>query len=132
MKKLLAIALLSLSLAGCEQLELIRQAASVAVDSKISSQSIYIASNGFDAVEVTATNYLSLKRCPMQAPFCRNPKATKPITDAVRSGRVARNNAQQFLKDHPEATLGPKALYDAVIVSTNTVNEILDKYRAVK
>lgn len=93
----------------------------------VSPEAIYIARNAFDAVEVSATNYLNLKRCPISAPFCRDPTATAQLIPAIRSGRDARNAATQFLKQHPNQ-LGTQGLYDALTSSTDTIKGILARY----
>ena len=129
MKKFLIIALASLSLAGCAGTRVGNFIATVesAATGTVSPEAIYIARNAFNTVEVSATNYLSLKRCPVQAPFCRDPVATSKLIPAIRSGRVARNNATQFLKDHPNQ-LGTQGLYDALTSATDTIKFILQQY----
>src|SRR6185369_122280 len=115
MKKFFAIAVLALSLGGCADTKLGDFIATVksAASGSVSPEAIYIARNAFDTVEVSATNYLSLPRCPKQAPFCREPSVTPQLIAAVRSGRDARNAATVFLKDHPNE-LGSQGLYDAL------------------
>lgn len=129
MKKLLIILLAGFTLAGCVGTRLGSFIATVesAATGTVSPAAIYIARNSFDAVEVSATNYLLLKKCPTNAPFCRDPKATADLIPAIRSGRVARNNATQFLTDHPNQ-LGTQGLYDALTTATDTIKSILDKY----
>lgn len=128
MKKLLIIAL-ALTLSGCAGTRLGAFIATVesAATGTVSPEAIYIARNAFDTVEVSATNYLTLKKCPTNAPFCRDPVATAKLIPAIRSGRVARNNATQFLKDHPNQ-LGTQGLYDALTSSTDTIKQILAQY----
>lgn len=128
MKKLLII-VLALTLSGCAGTRLGSFIATVesAATGTVSPQAIYIARNAFDTVEVSATNYLTLKKCPTNAPFCRDPVATAKLIPAIRSGRVARNNATQFLKDHPNQ-LGTQGLYDALTSSTDTIKQILAQY----
>lgn len=129
MKKFLIIAL-ALGLGGCQGTRFGDFIASVesAATGTVSPASIYLARNAFDAVEVSATNYLNLKKCPVQAPFCRDPGATAKLVPAIRAGRVARNNASQFLIDHPNQ-LGAQGLYDALLSSTETIKQILAQYK---
>lgn len=128
MKKILIIAL-ALTLSGCAGTRFgtfvsnLEQAAT----GSVSPEAIYIAANSFDAVEVSATNYLNLKKCPVNAPFCRDANATSKLIPAIRSGRVARSNARQFLNDHP-GQLGSQGLYDALVTSTDTIKSILAQY----
>lgn len=123
------IILIAILLSGCEGTRfgsLVSTVESIESGS-VSPEAIYIARNAFDTVEVSATNYLMLKKCPQNAPFCRDPIATAKLIPAIRSGRVARNNASQFLKDHPNQ-LGTQGLYDALVSTTNTIKQILNQY----
>lgn len=129
MKKILIVAAMALSLGGCAGTrvgDFIGTIESVATGS-VSPSAIYIARNAFDTVEVSATNYLSLPRCPKQAPICRDPGVTPQLVSAVRSGRDARNAATTFLKTHP-GQLGSQGLYDALTTSTDTIKGILARY----
>lgn len=133
MKKFFIIGLLAIGaigLGGCQGTkfgDFVNTIKSAATGT-ISPEAIYIARNAYDAAEASATNYISLKRCPVQAPFCRDPQATAALIPAIRSGRVARNNATQFLKDHPNQ-LGTQGLYDALTSSTDTIKQILAQYK---
>lgn len=97
----------------------------------VSPQAIIIAANAFDALEATAKNYVNPalnKRCNgSNGPVCRDPAATVAINKAVRAGRVARNNAKQFLRDHP-GQLGTRGLYDALQASVTTLEAIFRQY----
>lgn len=129
MKRIILIAALSLSLGGCADTKLgsFIETIQSAATGTVSPAAIYIARNAFDAVEVSATNYLDLKRCPTAAPFCRDPAATALLIPAIRSGRDARNAATLFLKQHPNQ-LGTQGLYDALTSSTDTIKGILSRY----
>jgi len=95
---------------------------------KVSPAVILAASNSFDAVQVTAENYLRLPSCRRATTaICRQPAATKPIGNAILAGRKARDAAQDFLRDHP-GELGPKGLYDALTASVGTVRDIFNQY----
>jgi hypothetical protein len=128
----MAIAGLALALAGCAQMQAFEQKVSTVYSAvtgaTVNPQAVLIASNIFDGLEVTATNYLRLTRCNGTTPVCRNPSATRAIIPAVRSGRVARNNLQQFFKDHP-GQLGPAGLYDALQSSIATLQAAFAKYQ---
>ena len=133
MKKIFLIAVLAISLGGCstpfgERLSSFFEAIKVGSSATVSPEAIYVAANAYDAVEVTATNYLTLKRCPNQAPFCRSPAATKVLIPAIRAGRVARDNALPFVTDHP-GQLGAKGLYDALTTATDSIQKILNQYK---
>lgn len=129
MKKLIIILALSLSLGACASLERLKQTAEAVGEFTVSPEAIVIASNAFDALEITATNYLKLKSCrKITSIVCRDPIATSLIIPSIRSGRVARNNLQQFLVDHPNQ-LGPSGAFDALNVSIATIKGILTQYR---
>lgn len=132
MKQIFIIAVLAATLGGCQGTNFAKLSDFVhsvesASTGSVPPASIYLARNAFDAAEASATNYLNLHKCPNQAPFCRDPKATAALVPAIRSGRVARNNATQFLKDHPNQ-LGTQGLYDALLSSTDTIKRILAQY----
>jgi len=132
MKKLL-VSIVALSLlTGCAtELQKIKSAYDVVTSSSVSPTMVYVAANTFDALEATATNYLRLPKCGGTAIVCRNQNAVAAIIPAVRSGRVARNNLEQFLKDHP-GQLGPQGLYDALTQSITTLQTIYTKYNISK
>lgn len=129
MKKLLIAATLALSLVGCANLQ---NAYNTVTGASVSPTAVYVAANSFDAVEVTATNYLRLKKCsPSSGPVCRDPAATAKIIPAVRSGRVARNNLLAFMKANP-GQLGPVGLYNALTSATQTLQQVEATYGVSK
>jgi hypothetical protein len=131
MRKLFAITALALGLAlgGCSTPfgQKISGVYSAITGATVDAKSVIVASNIFDGLERTATNYLTLKKCNGSTPVCRDPGATKAIIPAIRSGRVARNNLQQFMKDHP-GQLGPSGLYDALQASIGTLQSTFTQY----
>jgi|SRR6185437_14275319 len=125
MKKILLVCTIALSLGACAQLQ---NAWNLVTTSQVSPTAVIVAANAFDAVEATATNYLRLPKCTAtNGPVCRNPKATAAIIPAIRSGRVARNNLEQFMKDNP-GQLGPQGLYNALTTATSTLQAIFAQY----
>lgn len=124
---LLVLSLLALS--GCAaQLQKLENAYAVITSATVSPTAIIVAANAFDAIEQTATNYLTRPKCAGQnGPLCRSPVATQKIIPAIRAGRVARNNAEQFLKDNP-GKLGTSGLYNALIAATNTLQGVMTQY----
>lgn len=127
MKRLMVVALLALSLGACAQ---IQNAYDTLSGAKVSPQAVIVAANAFNALKATATNYLRLPRCKTTgAPvICRSPQATKIIIPAVRAGTVARNNLEQFMREHP-GELGPSGVYDALVASSNTLKGVFAQYR---
>lgn len=125
MRKLALALCLTVGLGGCAGLQNVYDTATGA---SVSPKVVYVAMNSFDAVEATATNYLRLKKCTAVAmPLCRSPAATARIIPAVRSGRVARNNLKQFLKDNP-GKLGPTGLYNVLTAATSTLQGVIQQY----
>lgn len=131
MKKII-IVLLALSLTGCSTWERFKNVAEAVGEYRVTPEAVILVSNAFDAAEITATNYLNLKRCTKLnvTPVCRNPTATALIIPAIRSGRVARNNLQQFLKDHPNE-LAPATIYEKLTSIVDTLKNIYSQYGAV-
>lgn len=133
MRKLFAIAtvLLGLALSGCASTQFgqkVEGVVSAITGATVDPKAVIVASNVFDGLERTATNYLNLEKCSaLSGPICRDPGATLKITPAIRSGRVARNNLQQFLKDHP-GQLGPMGLYDTLQASITTLQSVFTEY----
>lgn len=128
MRKLLIIAL-ALSLTACSNL---KNAWEVATTASVSPTAVYVAANTFDALEATATNYLRLPKCgATNTKICRDQNAVAAIIPAIRSGRVARTNLEQFLKTHP-GQLGPQGLYDALTASITTIQNIYAQYNIGK
>lgn len=137
MRKLFAGAIalaLCLAAAGCAPGSFgakVEGALSAITGATIKPAAIIIASDSYDAVETIAKNYINPalnKRCDgTNGPVCRDPMATIAINQAIRSGRVARNNAKRFLRDHP-GQLGSQGLYDALEKSVTTLQDIFKQY----
>lgn len=123
MRKIL-IVLSLLALTSCSN---VRNAWEAATTSTVSPTVVIVAANSFDALEVTATNYLKLPKCTSATNVCRSPEATAKIIPAIRAGRVARNNLEQFMRDHP-GQLGSQGSYDALKAAINTLNDIFATY----
>ncbi len=125
MRKLLIALAFAGALSGCAQ---IQKGYDAITGATVSPTAVIVAANSFNALEATATNYLRLKRCTgSNGPVCRDPRATAVIIPAVRSGRVARNNLEQFLKDHP-GELGPAGLYAALQQSIDTLRTAFTQF----
>jgi predicted small secreted protein len=135
MRKIIIAAALALSLAGCATVtqfgQKVEGVVSAVTGATVSPEAIIILANSFDAMQVTAKNYINPalnKRCNgSNGPICRDPVATLALNKAIREGRVARNNAKQFLRDHP-GQLGTEGLYDALQLSVGTLQSIFTKY----
>ena len=126
MRKILISLTIVLSLAGCASIQNVYDTLN---GTTVSPTAVYVAANAFDAVEATATNYLRLHKCTATSgPVCRSPTATAQIIPAVRAGRVARTNLENFMQQNPGA-LGPVGLYNALTTATNTLQAIVSQYR---
>lgn len=125
MRSFLSIVALGLMLAGCSTLQ---KDYAIITGATVSTAAVTVAGNSFDALEATATNYLSLPRCSgTNGPICRDPKATAALIPAIRSARLARNNLEAFLVANP-GQLGPTGLYNALTASLNTLEAIFSQY----
>lgn len=125
MRKLFIIATLGLGLAGCAT---IKQDYAIITGATVSPAAVIVAGNSFDAIEATATNYLTFCKANRSLPVCANyVAARKTILPAVRSGRVARNNLENFLTANPGA-LGPSGLYNALVTAINTLQGVASTY----
>jgi len=137
LRSIAVVAALALSLGGCAGLQKVSDAvgfvtsAAAAVENvQVSPEMVLIASNSFDAVQVTATNYLRLKRCTgTNGPLCRDPAYTPTIIATVKAGRVARDDLQKFMRDNP-GSLGKTGLYNALVQSIGTIKEMVATYAA--
>jgi hypothetical protein len=129
-----AVLAIGLSLGGCAKLveatQFISTASAAVEDLSVSPEMVLIASNSFDAVQVTATNYLRLKRCTGDnGPICRDPAVTPSIIAMIKAGRVARDDLQKFMRDHP-GSLGKTGLYSALTQSVTTIQAMMATYIA--
>lgn len=129
MKKILIIFSITFALGGCAQLTQFKNTVENAVvaTTNITPQQIYIAANSFDAVKISATNYLKLKRCPQNAPFCREPKVTPTIINLIRAGTIARNNAVTWARANPDG-FADQSLYDRLTSITSTLEDMMRQY----
>ena len=124
MKKIVLALALALGLSSCASLQ---NTWNTLTSTQVTMTTVAVAGNTFDALEATATSYLRLPRCSATSgPICRNPGITKQLISAVRSGRVARNNLEQFFTDHP-GQLGPQGLYDALQAAISTLQTIINQ-----
>lgn len=126
-----ALALIvALSVMGCaRQIQEARDFVSTVTSTSVTPRDAYIAINGFDAVEATATNYLRLPRCNGSRPLCRSPAATPEIIRGIRAGRVARNDVKSYLRAHPGQNLAIRS-YDDLIAAKDSLISVINKYKS--
>jgi hypothetical protein len=123
MKRLIPILAALAMLAGCAQL---KNAYDTVTGAHVSPKLVIVAANAFNAVEATATNYITYCT-PNPSPAGCSDTAIKQMIPAVRSGRDARNALEAFLKTHPDA-IGAQGLYDALVSATGTLNSVISEY----
>ncbi len=124
MKKLFVV-LSFLFLGACATLQ---QDYAIITGATVSPAAVIVAGSSFDALESTATNYLLFCKANRALTVCAGyVAARKAIIPAIRSGRVARNNLEQFLKDNP-GQLGPAGLYNILVTSINTIQAVASQY----
>lgn len=126
MKRILALCLLAATLSGCASFNKVYDTVTGAT---VSPAAVIVAGNSFDALEATATNYLVFCKANKALATCSNYVAVrKAILPAIRSGRVARNNLENFMTANP-GQLGPSGLYNALVASINTVQAVINTYQ---
>lgn len=124
MKRLIALCV-ALSLGGCASLQ---QKWDAVTGATVDPTAVIVAANSFDALEATATSYLTFCKANKALPVCSGyVAARKRILPAVRSGRVARTNLENFLQQHP-GQLGPSGLYDSLTSAIGTLQQVIAQY----
>lgn len=115
MRKLITIGL-ALWLGGCAQLGLLRDAYNYAEGTTVTPQAILIASNAFNILEGTATNYFVYCRPRLVEQVCSADNRRKVIR-AVRAGRAARTTLEGYFdKSSPAPAVIYNILIDAIAV----------------
>ena len=114
MKKLIAIAFLTLSLGACANLQ---NAWQMITSASVSPTQIIVAANAFDAAEASATQYLLFCKVNPVMKGC-DLTTRKTVVAAVRAGRTARNGLEPYIVS---GTAGPSALFNTMVTSINTL-----------
>ena len=89
-------------------------------------KAIIVAGNGVDGAETAATAYIRLCAPNPSPAGCNDSVIKTKIYPAVMDIRKARNAAEQFVLDNPDAKLGPSTLIDAVTKSVGALQDILN------
>jgi predicted small secreted protein len=129
LRKLLVLAALAAPLAGCSTIQGIENdimtTFTLATGQTISPQAVIIAANGFDAIEITATNYLNLPTCNGSAvTVCKTPATVVTLVTAIRAGRAARNQLEGYMTANPGVP-APISPYNVLITAINTLQGIV-------
>lgn len=114
LKPLFATTILTLALSGCATL----------TNPAITPQQVIVASNAFDLIEVTATNYMKLPPCP-GAKLCRTSAVIAAIVPAIRAGRAARNTLEKDISANASGALVPVTDYQALTAATSALQTLL-------
>jgi hypothetical protein len=124
-----ALVLLSVSVAGCGAIDTLRQTWAVAASVVVNKAAIKVAVSAFNAVEATATVYISQPRCPkgIQKPTCMSVPIRETIATAILTGRSSRDQLLGFVEAHPDA-IGDQGLYDVLKISISTLQNIFTTY----
>lgn len=119
MKKV-AVVLVALWLGGCAQLSAITGAWNYAEGITVTPQAILIASNAFNVLEGTATNYFNYCRPRLVEPVCSADNRRKVIR-GVRAGRQARTTLESYFdRSAPAPAVVYNTLIDAISVLQKT------------
>jgi hypothetical protein len=120
MRKHLAAALvLGLALGGCaSELQKLKTVYSVVTDTTVSPSTIIVAANSFDALEATATQYLSYCKANLSTSAC-SADSRRTVIKAVRAGRAARNQLETYVTNN---TAAPSAIYNTLVAAINTLS----------
>ena len=115
---LVAVAAVTISLASCGALQKL-------ASTEVPMTAIIVAGNGVDAAETAATAYVRFCTPNPKPAGCSDSVIKKQIIPAVHDIRVARDAAEQFALDNPDAKFGPSTLVDAVTKSVGALQTIL-------
>jgi hypothetical protein len=114
MRKLLLSIPLLLALGGCASLQ---TAWSVITTAAVTPQQIIVASNTFDGLEATATQYLIYCKSNVGTAQCALSIRQKVVAN-VRAGRVARNQLEPYVTS---GTAGPSAIYNTLVAAITSL-----------
>jgi hypothetical protein len=115
---LVAIAAMMIPLGSCAALQKLSS-------TQVPMKAIIVAGNAVDAAETTATAYVRYCRPNPSPAGCDDSLIKNKIVPAVHDVRTARDAAEQFALDNPNATFGPSTLVDAVTKAVGALQTIL-------
>lgn len=115
---LVAVAAMTILLGSCAALQTLSS-------TEVPMTAIIVAGNGVDAASTVAAAYA--RYCaPNPSPAgCSDTVIKNKIIPAVRDIRTARDAAEQFALDNPDAKFGPSTLIDAVTKAVGALQTIL-------
>lgn len=119
--RIAAAAALALTLGGCETLNAIRQVDQVGVTQK----QAYVARSSFVVAQKSATHYLNYCTANRERDLgvCST-SAQRTVVQAVRDGRVARNELRAYMAQCPSTGTCARPTYNKLISVTSTIRGI--------
>jgi len=106
---------------GCSTLENL-------ASTKVPVKTILVAANATDAAINVVEGYIAYCT-PNPAPSgCDDAAIQNTVIPAIRAAQTARNAAEQFITDNPDATLGPSTLLDALQKAGAALSTIESQY----
>lgn len=128
MKKIVAIAVVALSLGGCAEIQKAENTWSILSNTSVSPTQIIVAANAFDAAEASATQYLTYCKANKTQAGCAL-DIRKKVVAGVRSGRAARNQLEPYVTS---GQAGPMAIYDTLTAAITTLQATTPKTGAAQ
>lgn len=133
MRKLMLAAALALGLGGCAAVSSawndVHAITGAVQSASVSPKAIYVAVNAFDAVEITATNYLD--QCPRPTPtgLCYGAdKVRAAVIPAIRSGIIVRKKLVAAARAAGDGPVALTADWNTLQSVTATIKSILIQY----
>lgn len=124
------LAIIILPTGGCAFFHKVEDAYQVVTQTAVAPSTAAITILAYNGFEATATNYNSLPRCTgSNGPVCRDPAAREEIRKIVLSGRVARDDVKQFLRNNPGQPVTIQS-YQDLLNAKAALEAILAKYKA--
>lgn len=121
MKRLFIAAALvgAVALGGCaSELQKLQTVYHVVTETTVPPTTIIVAANSFDALEATATQYLTYCKANLSTSAC-SADNRRTVIKAVRAGRAARNQLETYVTSN---TAAPSAIYNALVAAINTLS----------
>lgn len=125
----LALSAIALAACGTPGFDRITAGYNAVTSATVAPNTVVVAIDAYDAMEILATNYTRLPRCDgTNGPVCRDPSMRKKIDGAIYSGRSARNSLKAYLRKHPGSAVGITD-YDALVAATTAISDATAAYR---
>lgn len=129
-RSLMGAALIALALCSCSTIKNLEATVTTITGTTASQKQVAVAVQAFDAVEVTATNYLKLPTCATGVSTvsgtCKKSAVVATLITDVKAGRAARDSLWTASKSATSG-VGAVALYTAVMSAVAVINVDLAK-----